>query len=506
MEKKRGVKSWRRLHKWPGIILSVFILLFSISGIIMNHRSWFSSVDINRSYLPSHYTYNNWNLAAIKSSVAIDKNAILVYGNVGIWKTDTLLSTLHDYNQGFPRGIDHRKVESMIIDQNKTEWAGTLFGLYKRENDNELWQKVELPVEEERIVDLRIHREKLLVLTRSHILVQSENDKFKTIRLKATSSNSKVSLFKTLWMLHSGELWGTAGKLLVDFMGIVFIILSITGLLHFIFPKLIRFKKKKGQTVSQLASTFKSNLKWHNRLGWTLLPFLIIVTITGMFLRPPLLIPIASTKVEKIPFTELDTPNPWYDQLRRIIWDKKEQKFLLSTNNGFYYCDENFSQPPAKIDFQPPVSIMGCTVLEPIQPGVFMIGSFNGLFAWDIKNRIVFDYLKRAIWKPTRRVGPPISENMISGMIFLPNKKHVVFDYSRGAFDPAQKVQIGHMPTNVVQNSPMSLWNFALETHTGRIFEHLLGKFYILYVPLIGLLTLMLLISGFIIWNRRHRS
>jgi uncharacterized iron-regulated membrane protein len=46
----------------------------------------------------------------------------------------------------------------------------------------------------------------------------------------------------------------------------------------------------------------------------------------------------------------------------------------------------------------------------------------------------------------------------------------------------------------------MSLWNLALEIHTGRIFENLFGLFYILYVPLTGLALLLVLISGFFIW------
>lgn len=503
---KRGVKGWKKLHKWPGIILSIFIFLFAVSGIILNHRSWFSAVDINRNMLPDNYSYKNWNLAAVRSAVKTPDNQLLVYGNIGIWQTDSLLSDFKSYNQGFPKGIDHKKVESMVVDPEQNQWAGTLFGLFKREKGAERWQQIQLPVKEKRIVDLRIHRNRLLVLTRSHILIQSEKNQFKTIQLQSPDNENKVGLFKTLWMLHSGELVGQTGKFFVDLLGIVFIILSVTGLLHFIFPKLIRLKKRKGANTKQLVSGLKNNLKWHNRLGWTLLPFLMVLTLTGMFLRPPLLIPIASTKVPKIPFTELDSPNAWHDQLRRIIWDDAQKRFLLSTNQGFFYCDENFTQPPQPINYQPPVSVMGCTVLEAFEPGVFWIGSFNGLFVWDVKKQIVFDYLKQQIWQPTHKAGPPISENMISGMIFLSSQKHLIFDYNRGAFSPQQNASIINMPQQVVNNSTISLWNCALEIHTGRIFEHILGKLYILYVPLMGLLTLMLLISGFIIWSRRYRS
>ena len=55
----------------------------------------------------------------------------------------------------------------------------------------------------------------------------------------------KTGLFDTFWELHSGELWGFPGKLIVDLLGLVTIFLSVTGLLHFFFPKMIKEKKER---------------------------------------------------------------------------------------------------------------------------------------------------------------------------------------------------------------------------------------------------------------------
>ncbi len=52
----------------------------------------------------------------------------------------------------------------------------------------------------------------------------------------------------------------------------------------------------------------------------------------------------------------------------------------------------------------------------------------------------------------------------------------------------------------------MSLWNVALEFHTARIYKAFLGGLYILVVPLTGLFTLFILISGFIVWYKLHRQ
>ena len=76
--------------------------------------------------------------------------------------------------------------------------------------------------------------------------------------------------------LHSGELFGIIGKLIVDLLGIITIVLSITGLLHFFLPKIIRSKKSKEKNVTKLISTKKKNLRWHNVAGYIFFIFLII--------------------------------------------------------------------------------------------------------------------------------------------------------------------------------------------------------------------------------------
>ncbi|MBK7027758.1 MAG: hypothetical protein IPH45_00400 [Bacteroidales bacterium] len=109
------LKWFRKYHKWPGLIFALFILLFAVSGIIMNHRGIFSSVDVNRKWLPGNYKYNNWNMAAVKSAVKLPDDSLLVFGNIGIWKTDSSFTSFRDFNNGFPEGIDNRKIYSLAL-------------------------------------------------------------------------------------------------------------------------------------------------------------------------------------------------------------------------------------------------------------------------------------------------------------------------------------------------------------------------------------------------------
>ena len=64
----RLYSAFRKYHKWPALIFTIFFIFFAISGILMNHRELISSIDINRKYLPNDYELQNWNLASVKGA------------------------------------------------------------------------------------------------------------------------------------------------------------------------------------------------------------------------------------------------------------------------------------------------------------------------------------------------------------------------------------------------------------------------------------------------------
>ncbi|WP_319590524.1 PepSY-associated TM helix domain-containing protein [uncultured Draconibacterium sp.] len=528
MARKRLIKTFKKIHKWPAIIISFIAILFAVSGIVMNHRQFFSGVDVSRNLLPKNYHYKNWNLAAVRGSVQLE-DALLMYGNIGVWKTDDDLKSFEDFNRGFPKGIDNRKIYSIVL-FNDVLFAGTHLGLYKRGKTENSWQKLEIPVEKERIADLEIKDDKLLVLTRNYLLESTNGQNFRKIQLpEPVNYQRKTGLFNTFWELHSGELFGLAGKLFVDLLGLVTILLSVTGLLHFFFPKWIKRKKKKIQSrteklnhplpplggnrnnevagkgntsTDKLVRTKKLNLNWHNVGGYVFAVFLLINTFSGMHLRPPLLIAIANKQVGIIPGTHLDSPNPWFDKLRRIHWDAANRRYIFSTSDGFFFADENLSEKLIPAPSQPPVSVMGCNVLEPIGENYLMVGSFSGMFVWNPQTGMVADFFTGQPYHTPQGMARPIGANTVAGFVQSGNKSWW-FDYSAGAIElNAQNEQSAFtaMPEEIRKASPMSLWNVSLEVHTGRIFEHLVGSFYILFVPLAGICFMLVIISGFFLW------
>src|SRR5690606_24886000 len=324
----------------------------------------------------------------VRGSAEIDSTSTLMYGNIGIWKTDDDFKTFDDFNQGFPKGIDNRKIYSVIYYKNML-FAGTQLGLYKRNAGSE-WEKIKLSVQEDRIADLALKNDTLLVLTRHYLLKSANGIDFETIQLpEPIGYQRKTGLFETFWQLHSGELLGLPGKLLVDLLGLVTILLSVTGLLHFFFPKIIRNRKKKAKEVSGLVAVKKTNLHWHNVVGYIFVAFLIINTFAGMHLRPPLLIAIASKQVGIIPGTHMDSPNPWFDKLRRVQWNDVTKQYIFSTADGFYFAEESLTKTLQPAFSQPPVSVMGCNVFKPIGDKIYLVGSFSGMYLWNIENGAV---------------------------------------------------------------------------------------------------------------------
>lgn len=504
MGKNKSVKIFRKLHKWPGIIIALFAVLFAMSGIVMNHRQLFSTVDVPRKLLPPNYRYKNWNLAAVRGALPLANDSLLLFGNIGIWKAPEDLNSFTGFNQGFPKGIDNRKIYS-VVQFNTTLYAGTHFGLYNRKLPAGKWQKIELPVKQERITDLNLKGDTLLVLTRHYLLKSVDGNEFETLQLPEPHGYKReAGLFNTLWELHSGELLGLPGKLVVDLLGLVTLFLSVSGLLHFFFPKIIKRIKRKKKPAKPWVSATRTNLHWHNVVGYVFIAFLIINTLAGIHLRPPLLIPIANKNVGIIPGTHLDSPNPWFDKLRRVQWDENLKRYIFSTSGGFYVADEMLDRPLQQVIPQPPVSVMGLNVFKPAGNTRYLAGSFNGMFLWDLKTRGVFDFFTGKPYSAPQGLSSPIGANMAAGFVEAGGNSWW-FDYNRGAL-PLSGNRFPEMPAEIRQRSPLSLWNVALEIHTGRIFEHIVGPFYILYVPLAGLCLIMVLISGFFIWWKAHRK
>ncbi len=490
------------LHKWLSLILGIILMLWAISGILLNHRELISRLSLGRQYLPKAYQLRNWNNASVRASLEIDSLNNLIYGNIGIWKTDSKLQHFSPWMEGLPKGTDPIRTMRVVKQSNGIFYAATQSGLYFRADTLNGWQKIRLPAHDERIQDIALKGDSVLALDRSRVYLFTnpmQPTQFQVVNLlPSTDDDNKISLFLTLWFIHSGEIFGNAGKFAVDFFALVLIFLILTGYAYFLFPHRIKHLRKKSQQTKNWASVFRFSGKWHQKIGIWLGIFLFFTALTGSFLRPPLLIPIAHSRVNKIPYSTLDRPNSWTDRLRNLVWDEAGDRWLLGTNDGIFSLDRHLAEKAQRLTDIPPISVMGINVFEADDENTFLIGSFNGLFYWQPQSGRVIDYFTGEAPSSQANVSKPISSNMISGIAHL-NGQKLIFDYNRGLINAEV-----NMP-EVIRNQALPLWNFALEIHTGRIVQDYIGPFYILMVPLMGISALLILVSGAVRWYRRRK-
>lgn len=508
-----NVRILKFLHRWFGALAAVILIFFAMSGIVLNHRSLFSPIDIPRSMLPNTYRFDNWNFAAVKSAEWIAPDSVLVYGNIGIWLTDSTFSHFESYFDGMRRGTDNRRTASVLRTPGGMVLAGTMSGLYMLLDHR--WEPIRLPVREQRITGMTIQGGDVIAMTRSHIVrfpdLPVADPGVIASRAEAgmlprpEDYKRETSLFRALWVIHSGEILGLPGKLFVDAMGLALIFLCVSGLIWFFAPDMTRAVRNRLRAKSMVRSINRFSFRWHNKLGILVLAFLIISALTGIFLRPPLLIPIARKTVPAIRHTLLDHPNPWHDKLRDIRFDRTAGSFLISTSDGFYYADPAFREAPRRVPHQPPVSVMGINVFEQESDSVFIVGSFSGLYRWNPADRQIRDKITGLEVNPARGMVNPFGAVAVAGLIRNPGSKTYVFDYTAGAFSREVHAPFPAMPEEIRRQTGMPLWNLALEVHTGRFYSFILGRWYILFIPLAGLTYLVILVTGGIIWFKRRR-
>ena len=542
--------TWKKYHRWLGLVLSVFMLVFCVSGIILNHREVFSGCEVSRKWLPASYHIKNFNNGVVKGTVmkksaahslsSENCDSVLAYGCAGVFLTDSRLSTWQDFNAGLPESIDERNVRHVVKAKDGSLWCAALRDVYRYDENSHRWKKVELPGNEERIMDVALAKDSMTVvaLTRSRVftivpfvqygeIVKIGKSSSETYRVESRiipapkKYEPKTTLFKLVWHLHSGEFFGLPGKLVVDAIALVLIVLSITGILLFILPYGIRRAKKLAAKarMKRLGKQFAWNMKWHNKIGYVTIVLTLWIAITGMCLRPPLMVPLV---LSKLPQAVGEDGNVWQDKLRAIRWDAVQGDWLVSTSEGFLRVDEDFSQAPKMLpdDECPKLSPMGVTVWESDGKGGWIVGSFRGIYRWNPVNHSLNQILDYFTGKPSEETSMiPISDNLVCGYSedFLGGKP-LVFDFAKGVEDakgqavalcndePKTSRNEESMSDLICETAPMSLWNVALELHVGRCYSPFLGPLSDLFVFLSGLLITLVLLSGYIISHRRRKK
>ena len=472
--------SIRKHHKWLGLALSLFLLMFCVSGLVLNHRQLVADCNVSRAVLPARYEFSDWNNGLLRGTAKV-ADKIVVYGSAGMFMTDSTFRKFSDFNEGLPAGADYRQIRDIASTAGGHIFAASPFALY-RYGLHGAWNTLAVPLADgERITDVAAHGDTLVVLGRSYVYTSlPPYRKFaRTTIPEPDGFDRRPTAFRTVWMLHSGELFGVWGKTVVDLVAIAIAVLCVTGIVF--------WAMKKWRSVRHVP-TMRMSLSWHDSIGRTTIALALLVCITGWCLRPPLMIPLALGKVPAVPGSTLDSRNAWNDRLRLVRYDADMGDWLVSTSEGFYSLGSDISHPsPRLLKHTPPVSVMGLNVWQKCKDGRWICGSFSGIFAWDRAHGTSTDYLTG---KPApHKAGAPFGNVAVAGYTddFCHGQKAdkatveregIVVEYDKGTKAFSQPEWMNTLP--------MSLWNVALEIHSGRIYIGAIATYIFVFVMGIG--------------------
>ncbi len=496
----RLLKVSHRIHKYVGLFLILFFIWMSISGILLNHKNLIRSVSVPAWMVPEHYAINNWSRGALSATVSINDASVFAYGSQGVFYSNNQGGSFKSYmGDGYPSSAWDRRCNHLLFNpQDSSLYAATYSGLYKSNLNQTSWKEIKLGKESESVEKLFIRNDSLLVFTNSDLFVV-HNQKIKKITPKRPVEKD-VSLIEVFFQLHDGSIWGLPGRLLWDVAALVLLFLSISAFYIWFLPKKWRYKKQKSayQLEANEKSKFKFYLMNHKKWGWYFGVIILLIVITGTFLRPPFMLALINKSLARSIYPAVSNPNPWHHKISNVAYNSCKDTYIIESNNGFYeggIKDSVFN----KIEFNAPVFAMGTTVFEESSPGELFVGSFGGLYTYNLTTK-KYTSLLQTKEKPANMHPGGI---MISGFIHVGPNKLLIVDQYKGicTLDGKPYHESYKQPESIMFEFRMPLWNYLFEIHNGRFFKGAIGGFYALIIPLCGLLSIFLTLSGLLLYG-----
>lgn len=474
----------RTIHRWLGLLGLVYFAVMGASGILLNHPDLLSGVDLPRSWLPGDYAFRDWNRNSARGSVPAEGGGFYLYGEAGVWRWEAGAAEPVFDGEGFEPSVYYRDTRALLRVDGAEPYllAGTRGGLWGRPLAGGPWRPVPLGEGRETVVDLLEADESLLAVTRDRVYRGSTGwpPAFADATpARAAEPGRRLPLFRLIFELHSGEVWGLPGRLAVDALGVLLLFLCVSGAWF--------WWRKRRRTLARGPGGrwARKGLGWHLRLGLWAAPLLLFVAVTGLLQRPPFLLAVAFAGYSER-FHPAPVPaNPWHDLLRKAAYDPLRKSLLLATADGFYAGPLDGSRPFSRVAGGPPVSVMGATVLRRAPDGLVWVGSMSGLYAWDPSSGWVTDAFTGRPPRPGQ--GGPVGDQQVVGWVQAPGWGTLVAAYDRGLLDGEGRPYALAMPPDLRDAGRISLWHALFELHNGRLFGFLLGWWTWIVVPLGGL-------------------
>ena len=145
---KNIFKKTKWIHKWFGLLLILFLIWMSFSGILLNHPDWIAGLSVPGKFVPASYIPENWNRSSMISMVFSQKDSNLVFagGKQGIWCSEDGGESFFRFENGFEESSYYKKTKHLYLSESEEEYllAAADGGLFLNDLSDEAWQKVDL--------------------------------------------------------------------------------------------------------------------------------------------------------------------------------------------------------------------------------------------------------------------------------------------------------------------------------------------------------------------------
>ncbi len=491
----------RVLHRWLGLGLVAYFCWMGGSGVLLNHPRMISDVSVPEWLVPTQYRIENWSRGALRSLTPVvgQPDHLLAAGRLGVWLSDDGGRSLRELNQGLGSLYERNARQAISF----AGASGPLYlvtaqaGLFVRGASDSAWRRVPLGDQRPAIKVIRVE-ERLLAFTDSAVFVSPAPPRplaFAPAALEREPAPPEVSLVTALFDFHSGQAWGLPGQLAYDLVGIILVVLSASSLITWTYRKI---RHRLGPARSRLRAAVRFLVRYHLHLGIGAALILLVIGLTGMFMRPPLLALAAGASIPRSAYPGMVSANPWHHKIQNATYDAANRRILVQADDGIWEGAPDLQGTFRRVTLPVPVFAMGATVFEAGDEGTLEVGSFAGLFRLEADGTAV-DLMTGEPAGPRSRMRP--GPHLVTGFLDLPEGDAVVSTHHQGLLTLDGSTARGLLPMPALNDTStgMPLWNFLFELHNGRIFRDLIGDWYALVVPLGGLCLVLLTVTG--VWD-----
>jgi len=448
------------------------------------------------SWFGGSYQYFNWNRFSFRDSLLLADGRMYIAGKMGVFYSSGAGVPFQELNDGFPESLYLRDTNTLLGVEHNGQlrlFAGGRSGLYYRDHDSVEWRQIPLQGSHG-IVDLLNSGKKVLAFSAHGCFsagVEEDEPLFRPLHLQLDTKGKNIPGYRLLFELHSGKLFGLPGRLLVDFSALILLFLSVSALYIWFVP----WQKRRTGNTGKRNRLYVPFYLYHLKFGIWIGCFLFILGGTGALVRPPL---ILLSSYWQIPFSWLIQDIP---EILKVALPN-DGSLVIATRDGWFRGKADLSEIFQPIYPPLPVFGMGATVVKPLQDNELLIGSFSGLYRWNPNRTFATDMMgKRAEYTAQVRPG----EMMVAGVLVADGVLAGYADYKKGLVEIDGKAIVDRPSPVGLVNNRSSLYHFLFELHNGRLFRDLLGSFYILYVPLLGMGLMLIVCTGVIGWLKRKQ-